>query len=575
MTGGQNSGEKGAESACTAGRHCNILDPISGRREPLSISARWLMKRWLMNKTLSRRAFAGGAGAALFSVITSRKGFSAPAQDQRVAVHATAEIGTISPLLHGSFAEHLGSCVYGGLWVGKDSSVPNVEGFRKQAVDWLKELGIPVLRWPGGCFADDYHWRDGIGPADKRPKTVNIHWGNYTEDNSFGTHEFIRLCRLIGAEPYLAGNVGSGTPQELRDWVEYCNYPSGSTLSDERAANGSPEPFNVRYWGVGNENWGCGGNMTPEYYADLYRRFRTYVRDFGGTRPFMIACGPNRNDVNWTRRFFDALSARGGPGLYPHGWAMHFYSNGRDVPTKFTVENMREQLSSFAELENAIVVQRGLLDSYVRAQTAPGRPRPQVHLLVDEWGVWDRMVPEEEKTYGRLWMQSTMRSAVAAGMGLNVFHRQTDKLYMCNIAQTVNVLHSVILAHRNNCVRTSSYYAFLLQKPHRSKTALRVETNDTSPLGISVSASRKDNELVLTFCNPKHDVEMRVDCALVGASAVSAKAQLLSHPDYNACNTFENPNVIVPKDHPVSVEGSRVRLNLPPISMSTAIVRLA
>ncbi len=536
-----------------------------------------------MTKNITRRAFTAGAGATLFSTITSRKGFSAPTQDQRVAVHATAEIGTINPLLHGSFAEHLGSCVYGGIWVGRNSPIPNVEGFRKQTLDWLKALGVPVLRWPGGCFADDYHWRDGIGPLAKRPKSVNIHWGNYTEDNSFGTHEFIRLCRLIDAEPYLAGNVGSGTPEELRNWVEYCNYPSGSTLSDERAANGSAEPFNVRYWGVGNENWGCGGNMTPEFYADQFRRFRTYVRPFGAARPFMIACGPNRNDVDWTRRFMASISARGGFGMFPNGWAMHFYSNGRDVPTKFTVENMQEQLSSFAQLEEAIAVQRGILDSYLRAQApqmrnAPAgfnRPRPEIQLIVDEWGVWDRMIPEEEKDYGRLWMQSTMRSAVAAAMGLNAFHRQADKLYMCNIAQTVNVLQSVILAHQNNCMRTSTYYAYLLQKPHRAKTAVRVETKDTSPLGISVSASRKDNELVLTFCNPKHDAELKVDCALVGASAVSGRAQLLAHADYNACNTFENPDVIVPKDHQIAVEGSHVRLNLPPVSMSTAIIRLA
>lgn len=534
----------------------------------------------MANKSFSRRGFVAGAGAAVFAAATSRKGFSATAQETRVTVYPTAEIGTISSLLHGSFAEHLGSCVYGGLWVGRNSSIPNIEGFRKQAIDDLKALGIPVLRWPGGCFADDYHWRDGIGPVEKRPKTVNIHWGNYTEDNSFGTHEFIRLCRLIGAEPYLAANLGSGTPEEMRDWMEYCNYPSGSSLSDERAANGSPEPFNVRYWGIGNENWGCGGNMTPQYYADVYRRFRTYARAFGETRPFTIACGPSGNDVAWTRGFMESVIARG-PGSLPNGWAMHFYSNGRDVPTKFTVENMQAQLSSFAQMEEAIRIQRGLLDSYLSAiarrstQGGPNRPTPAVHLIIDEWGVWDRMIPEEEKQYGRLWMQSTVRSAVAAAMGLNVFHRQADKLYMCNIAQTVNVLQSVLLAHGNNCVKTTTYYAFELQKPHRDKISVRTETGDTSPLGISLSASRKDNELVVTFVNPKHDVHMKVNCSLAGTRAVSARAQLLHHPDYNACNTFENPNTVVPKDHPVSAANERVQLELPPISIATAIIRLA
>src|ERR1700716_536383 len=217
-----------------------------------------------MSNRTSRRGFVLGGGAAAFSILASGKGLYWAALEQRVEVQTTTEIGTIRPELHGHFAEHMGSCVYGGLWGGKDSRIPNIDGYRKEAVDYLKAVGIPVLRWPGGCFADDYHWRDGIGPASKRPRRVNIHWGNYVEDNSFGTHEFIRLCRLIGAEPYLAANLGSGSPEELRDWVEYCNYPSGSSLSDERAANGSAEPFRVRFWGVGNENWGCGGNMSGD-----------------------------------------------------------------------------------------------------------------------------------------------------------------------------------------------------------------------------------------------------------------------------------------------------------------------
>jgi len=521
-----------------------------------------------MSSSMTRRGFAAGAGAALFAVIASRKGFTAPSQQQQIEVQGGAEIATIQPELHSSFAEHLGSCVYGGLWVGPKSNIPNINGYRRQAVEYLKELGIPVLRWPGGCFADDYHWRDGIGPVEKRPRIVNIHWGNYTEDNSFGTHEFIGLCRLIGAEPYLAGNVGSGTPQEMRDWVEYCNYPSGSKLADERAANGSPEPFRVRYWGVGNENWGCGGNMTPEEYGALYRRFSTYLRTFGGTRPFLIACGPSGNDLDWTRRLMETLGPPGFRGRrYPDGLGMHFYSNGRSTAEKFTPETMREQLSSFARLEQGIIQQRELLDKY--------DPKRQVRLMVDEWGVWDRMVPEEEKKYGRLWQQSTMRSAVAAAMGLNVFHRHADKLFMCNIAQTVNVLQSVLLAYEQHCIRTTSYYAFLLQKPHRGKTAVRVAIGDASPLALSVSASRQGNELVLTLVNPRDDAHMQVDCGLTGVKALSATGQLLWHSDYNACNTFERPNEIVPKPHAVAVKDSRLTLELPPISVASVIVRIA
>jgi len=513
--------------------------------------------------SISRRAFAFGGAAFSMAGLAQKTSIDAPPKDQPVTVRPDVGIATIRPELHGHFAEHLGSCVYGGLWVGADSRIPNINGYRKQAVEYLKELGIPVLRWPGGCFADDYHWRDGIGPPPKRPKRVNIHWGNYTEDNSFGTHEFLGLCKLIGAEPYLAGNVGSGTPEELRDWVEYCNYPEGSTLAEERKANGSAEPFGVRYWGVGNENWGCGGNMQPEEYAAEFRRFSTYIRNFGDTQPFLIACGPSGNDTNWSRKFFESMGAR----RRPNGFAMHFYSGSRNTPpTKFTVETMQEQLSSFARLERAVVQQRALMDSY--------DPDRRIGLLVDEWGVWDGMVPEEQRRYGRLWQQNTMRSAIAAALGLNVFHRQADKLVMCNIAQIVNVLHSLLLTEEGRCVRTPSYYAFGLLKPHRGKTAVRVETEDSSPLGLSVSASRQANELALTCVNPKHDASMRVNCVLAGSTAAAASARILQHGDYNACNTFDAPDRIVPRDHPVAVDGSRVTLDLPPLAIATALIRL-
>ncbi|HEY3742892.1 MAG TPA: alpha-L-arabinofuranosidase C-terminal domain-containing protein, partial [Bryobacteraceae bacterium] len=359
--------------------------------------------------------------------------FAETSASRRVVVRTDQEIGLVRPEFHGHFAEHLGSCVYGGLWVGPNSHVPNINGYRKAAVEYLKELGIPVLRWPGGCFADDYHWRDGIGPVAKRPKRVNIHWGNYTEDNSFGVHEFIGLCRLIGSEPYLAANLGSGSPREMRDWVEYCNYPSGSTLSDERAANGSPEPFRVKYWGVGNENWGCGGNMTPDHYADQYRQFAGYLRTFGGTKPFLIACGPNGNDTRWSRHFLDGVAGS----HMPDGLAMHYYDNGPLYPTEFTASAMDKQLATFERVEQAIIQQRALLDGY--------DPQRKTGLLLDEWGVWDHMNPEEERTKGKLYQQSTIRSAIGAALGLNIFNRQADKLVMCNIAQIVNVLQSLLL----------------------------------------------------------------------------------------------------------------------------------
>ncbi len=511
----------------------------------------------------SRRELMMQGGAACFYALTARKASAAATSESSIKIYPDVEIGVIRPELHGHFAEHLGSCIYGGIWVGKNSPIPNVEGFRKQAVDWLREVGIPVLRWPGGCFADDYHWRDGIGAPEKRPKRVNIHWGNYTEDNSFGTHEFIKLCRLIGAEPYFAGNLGSGTPQELRDWVEYCNYPSGSTLADERAANGSPEPFRVRYWGVGNENWGCGGDMTANEYAAHYRRYAGYMREFGGVSLYRIACGPNGNDANWSRGFFDGLGRFRGIS----GFAMHFYSGGKDTPTKFTIEHMQEQLSSFDAVERAVIQQRAILDGY--------DPERKIGLLVDEWGVWDRSIREEEKEYGRLWQQNTIRSAVAAGLGLNAFQRQADKLVMTNIAQTVNVLHCLLLTHENHCVRTPTYHTYSLFKPHRAKTAVRVETDKRSPLDLSVSASRQGGELVLTFVNPKHDTPVRAACSLAGIRAASCTARILHGADWNAANTFDAPDRVTVRDHSATVEGSRVTIDLPPLSVATAIIKLS
>ena len=515
-----------------------------------------------MSNKLSRRQFAISGAALGFCAITEKRAASAATEEHRIAVAPDASIGTIRPELHSHFAEHLGSCTYGGLWVGRNSRIPNINGYRRQAVEYLRELGIPVLRWPGGCFADDYHWRDGIGPAEKRPRDVNIHWGNYTEDNSFGTHEFVGLCRLIGAEPYLAGNVGSGTPEELREWVEYRNYPPGSRLSDERAANGSPEPFKVKYWGIGNENWGCGGQMRPEEYSGHYRRFANYVRNFG-TAPFLIACGPNRNNKDWTQKFMETL---GGNRRLPNGYAMHYYSNSRVAATKFTPEAMQQQFQSFALIEQAIGEQRGLLDTF--------DPEKRVGLMVDEWGVWDLMVPEEQQKYGRLWQQITMRCAVAAALGLNVFHRQAYKLYMCNIAQIVNVLHSILLTEDDKCVRTPTYYAFELLKPHRGKTAVKVESDERSAVGLSVSASRENADLVVTLVNPKPNATMSVRCSLAGKTASGATARALYHADLNACNTFDRPNEVVARNHTAAVSGSGVQVDLPPLSIVTVSVKL-
>lgn len=514
----------------------------------------------------SRRQFVKlAAAASVTPLIPSFVYGDSASRTQRVVVHSDWPIGLIRPEFHGHFAEHLGSCVYGGLWVGKDSPIPNINGYRKQAVEYLKELGVPVLRWPGGCYADDYHWRDGIGPVSQRPKRVNIHWGGYVEDGSFGTHEFIGLCRLIGAEPYLAGNVGSGNPEELRNWVEYCNMPKGSTLAEERAKNGSREPFKVKYWGVGNENWGCGGWMKPEVYADHYRRFSVYVRKYGDTEPMLIASGPNGNDARWTRSFMDRLDG-GAPG----GISMHYYEGGNDAPLNFSAANVTEQFAIFKKVEEAIIQQRAILNGY--------REGSNIALLLDEWGVWDKIQEADEKANGALWQQSTIRSAVAAGLGLNLFNRQADKLFMCNIAQLVNVLQSLLLTNGPEgkaCVRTTTYHAFSLFKAHRSNTAVHTESEDSSTAGISVSASKKGNSLVLSFVNPRLDADVDVECALRGVTGKSGSAQILHDTDWNAYNSFDNPDHVLPKSHPVVIEGTRVAISLPRLSVATVVIATA
>jgi alpha-N-arabinofuranosidase len=304
--------------------------------------------------------------------------------------------------------------------------------------------------------------------------------------------------------------------------------------------------------------------MRPETYANLYRQFAVYIRKYGETKPFLVACGPSGPDRRWTRGFMDNIDGR-----YPDGYSMHYYEGGGDRPTEFTGAHSDEQLSIFARVEDAIILQRTLLDGY--------RDGRKIGLILDEWGVWDKIPEEDEKRYGKLWQQSTMRSAVAAGLGLNVFNRQADKLYMCNIAQIVNVLQSLLLtdgAEGKNCIRTTTYYAFQLFKPHRGKTALRVETTDSSPLAPSVSASKSGNEIVLSLVNPKHDADVSMDCMLHNATTKSAKGQILHDADWNACNSFENPDRLVPRAHPVSVDGNRIRFDLPRLSVATIVVEI-
>ena len=347
--------------------------------------------------------------------------------DSLIDILLDEQIGTINPNIYGHFMEHLGACVDQGCWVGRDSKIPNTHGIRNDVVKALKAVQAPVIRWPGGCFADDYHWRDGIGPEADRPRRINMHWGNVVENNHFGTHEFMEFCTRVGAKPYFSGNVGSGSPQEMRDWVEYCNFSGESALSRERAANGSQESLGVSFWGVGNENWGCGGNFTPEDYATEYRRFSTYLRDWCPEPNYLIACGPNGNDLNWTRRVLEKILNGYKPFVPPiHGLSAHYYCGTAGTDLAYTTEQWYELLWKSLQMETLVVEQRELMDEY--------DPERKIGLVVDEWGTWHPPTPGRNSAF--LWQQNTVRDALVAALTLNIFNNHADKLVMANIAQT-------------------------------------------------------------------------------------------------------------------------------------------
>ncbi|HEX2972143.1 MAG TPA: alpha-L-arabinofuranosidase C-terminal domain-containing protein [Tepidisphaeraceae bacterium] len=455
-----------------------------------------------------------------------------------IEILLTEPIGTIKRNLYGQFVEHLGNCIYEGLWQN--------DGICEQLVGLLKRIEPPVIRWPGGCFADDYHWRDGIGAKEARPKRVNINWGNVIETNSFGTHEFIRLCRAVGAEPYISGNVGSGTPGEMRDWVEYCNYPGGSTLSDLRAAHGDAAPMKVKYWGVGNEAWGCGGHFTPEDYAGEFRRYATYLRDFGDTPVYLIACGPDGNDLDWTRRFFERLFRDYRQCGRIHGYSAHYYCGTAGTATKYTDAEWYELLLKASRVEELIVQQRGLMDVF--------DPERKIGLILDEWGTWHP--PTAGRNPAFLWQQNTLRDGLVAAITLDAFNRHADKLYMANIAQMVNVLQALFLVEGGKVVTTPTYHVFELYKNHQGGRSVRVVFGGPEVVfthegqmkrlpGLSGSASLKGKTLTLTVVNRRvgeptpATVNLRGD---TGAAIVRETA--LSHGDIEAHNTPDEPDKV-------------------------------
>lgn len=461
----------------------------------------------------------------------------------KMTLNADIKKGKINKNIYGHFAEHLGRCIYEGFWVGKDSPIPNTDGIRDDVVEALKKVKIPVLRWPGGCFADEYHWMDGIGPYEKRPKTINTHWGGVVENNHFGTHEFFRLCELLGADAYITGNVGSGTVRELREWIEYITFDGDSWLANLRRANGREKPWRLPYVGIGNENWGCGGNMRPEYYADLYRQYATYVRDFSGNKIYKIACGPSDANYHWTEVLMREA------GRYMDGLSLHYYT----VPGTWQKKGSATQ---FDEGEWFITMKKTLVmdELITKHSTIMDRydPQKRVGLIVDEWGTWYDVEPGTNP--GFLYQQNTLRDALVAGINLNIFNNHCDRVHMANLAQTVNVLQAMILTEGEKMIVTPTYHVFDMYKVHQDATLLSLDFTsslysygDDSIPQISASASEDDQGRIhISLCNLDPNSVADIRCELRGTRRTKVSGTILTSSEMNTHNTFDEPNAIKP-----------------------------
>jgi alpha-L-arabinofuranosidase len=488
------------------------------------------------------------------------------AQNTAVLQADSAKV-TISRHIYGHFAEHLGRCIYDGFYVGENNTkIPNTNGVRNDIVDALKKLKIPNLRWPGGCFADTYHWKDGIGPKEKRPSIVNTWWGGVTENNSFGTHDFLNMCEMLGTEPYLAGNIGSGTVQELIDWVQYVNHSGKSPMADLRRQNGRENTWKVKFWGVGNEAWGCGGNMKPDYYSDLYRKYATFMADWDNTGGlFRIASGANSDDYNWTETLMKEI-----PLNMLSGVALHHYSvidwRKKGPSTTFDEKQYFTTMQRAKFMDTLVVKHSAIMDKY--------DPRKRVALVVDEWGGWYDVEPGTNP--GFLYQQNTMRDAMIAGITLNIFHKHADRVRMANLAQAVNVLQAVVLTEGEKMLLTPTYHVMEMYNVHQDAKLipLTLKSNDYEFGGeklaaISASASKDSlgrTHISLVNIDAKKAQEITID--LKGAKFSSLTGRILSSAKLQDFNSFSNPDKIKPQTFKdASLKGNTLQVKLPPFSV--------
>lgn len=496
---------------------------------------------------------------------------------KKLIINRENKKATIQPEIYGHFSEHLGRCIYEGIYVGENSEIPNVNGMRTDVVEALKEMQIPVLRWPGGCFADEYHWKDGIGPKETRKKMINTHWGGVLEDNSFGTHEYFELCRQLGCKTYINGNVGSGTVQEMSEWVEYMTFDGVSPMADLRKANGHEESWKVDYFGVGNENWGCGGNMRPQYYADEYRRYQTYIRNYHPDKPIKkICCGANVDDYGWTREvlktaydhapedyhgFMDGLSLH--YYVLPEGWEV------KGSATDFDEEVWYKTLNKALYIETLIERHSSIMDEY--------DPDKKIGMIVDEWGCWYAVEPGTNP--GFLYQQNTVRDALVAGITLNIFNKHSDRVKMANLAQIVNVLQSVILTEGPDMVKTPTYHVFHMYRHHQGATLLDSMLTNTKETGVGewkvpeVTESVSENQdgiITVTLNNlsvsDSQEIEV-VLCDYQGSYKV-IEANIVSGA-MKACNTFEEPETVMERAFTdYKAEENKITVTLPPCSVT-------
>lgn len=495
----------------------------------------------------------------------------------KITVKTKDERGTINRHIYGHFAEHLGRCIYDGFYVGEASSIPNTRGFRNDIVEALRKVNIPNLRWPGGCFADEYHWRDGIGPKEDRPLRLNF-WGNAPEPNAVGTHEFLDLCEQLGCEPYFGGNVGSGTVREMRDWIEYITSDYDSTLSNERRSNGREKAWAMPFWGIGNENWGCGGHMTAEQYADYYCQYHTFMRNYGDTPMMKIAAGLGGSDTEGSDLaiFMDKVMNRKHP-VHTDGISIHHYVYLPNKPehsaTDFGEKEWYTVMQGAHLMDHIVIENSKVLDQY--------DPDKKIWLIVDEWGAWYPVEPGTNPRF--LYQQSSMRDAVVAALTLHIFQDHNDRVQMANLAQTVNVIQAMVLTQDEQMLLTPTYHVFDMLKGHQDATALtldlEIETisvEDASLPKVSASASKSESgEVLLTLANlhPSDDADLTINIADMDVSDIDGT--ILVGDAIQAHNTFDNPNRVQPAsfDGATVEAGNTLTMTLPAASVVALTLR--